>query len=370
MFANSNRRLLPLVASRYKEDLSGVVLIGCQHILGTTTNLLKTLMRKGLKASNIYLIGKCYSTNKTTFKKIKRMGIHIDENSLSFDSHKKFDDQFKNYINNFVSQAISNLKDSHYNKIILLDDGGQLISSFNRLDNFDFEKVRAVEQTSSGFEKISSEDINFPVVNVARSKTKLEIESPIIAKVIFGEIKKFFKKFNLHNPDILVIGHGYVGNSIVKLLGKEYVVDSYDLITHEAPFPGIFAEKIKEYDVLIGSTGKSVLQESEFGLLKSRSFLISASSSDREFSAWKIREKLPKNNNPHLDITFGGITIANSGFPINFSGRKHSAPPNKIMLTRALLLAGVLEASRTNHKKGMIELPDKIQKLIVEKFVA
>ena len=364
MFGNNNN-LLKIVSNQYKTDLSSVKLVACQHILGTTVDLLKMLATKGLKPSNTYIIGKCYSTNKSVFEKIKKMGIHIDESSQLYDSKQPFDKQFESYIDSFVKNSINN---NQKEKVVVLDDGGQLISTFNNKYKGDFSDVSGVEQTSSGFEKISKINLKFPVINIARSKTKLEIESPIIANIVIKEIYHLFKRRRLKNPKILLIGGGYVGNSITNQLSKRYEVDLYDLLTHNAPFPGDYSSKLKEYDVIFGATGRSILKPSEYSLLKDNAVLISASSSDREFSVGEIRKELPRNPNCHNDLEYKNTVIVNGGFPVNFTGRKHSAPPAKIMLTRALLLAGVLEANKLNDKIGIVELPNSIQELIIDNF--
>lgn len=368
MFIKNNKKLLKLVSAHYNTDLSEVVLIGCQHILGTTVDLLKELFSDGLSPSNTYLIGKCYSTNDATFNKIQKMGIYIDSNSRTYNSHLSYDEQFKSFIEEFVHDALKKIEIAQFRKIILLDDGGQLLSCFNTLENIDFHNVSGVEQTSSGFEKISKTDLQFPVINIARSKTKLEVESPIIANIVTKELRKFFNKYHLSHPKILIVGNGNIGKNIFKLLNVKYSVDSYDLMDKISPFPGDIADRINQYDVIIGTTGRAIMSGDDFKLLKPNSYLISASSSDREFSAWEIRKNIPMTNDCHHDINNNEVVIANGGFPINFTGRVHSAPPNEILLTRSLLLAGVLEANSQNYPPGIIELPVEIQKIIVNNF--
>jgi len=364
----NNNKLLKTVSSHYNVNLSEVALIGCQHILGTTVDMLDQLFKDGLKPWNTYLIGKCYSTNNSVFNKIKKIGVNIDENSKTFHSHLSYDDQFFEYTNRFINNSLQEIGKLSYKKIIVLDDGGYLISCINARDDLKFDTITAVEQTTSGYEKVSRIGLKFPVINVARSKAKLEIESPIIADIIIKEIKKFFKRYNLKKPDILIVGDGYIGNNLLNKLAKDFMVDSYDLISHNEPFPGVFADTIKKYDVIIGSTGRKIISGDTFKFLKSQTYLISTSSSDREFSAFEIRQKIPEYNECHLDTKSDGLIIANSGFPINFTGGVHSAPPKKIILTRSLLLAGVLEASQITSSKGLIELSQNIQDIIIKNF--
>lgn len=362
-----NRKLLKQVSGRYNQDLSGVILIGCQHILGTTVDLLNELIRNGLKESNIFLIGKCYSTNLKTYNRIKKLGIYIDESSRSFISQEAFDHQFRKYVGSFLNNVLGKISKIKDKRIIVLDDGGQLIELFNKKNLKHFRRTGAVEQTTSGYEKIKKLNLKFPVINVARSNAKLEFESPIIAEIVVKNIGQYFKKNKIFNPKVLIVGKGYVGDKIMNLLSKNYDVDSYDLISHNEPFPSAFASKLHGYKVIIGVTGKNILSKEKYKLLSKGAHLISASSSDREFEAWNSRGGLSENN-CHRDIQEEQITIANSGFPINFTGQKHSVPPSKIMLTRALLLAGIYEANKKSHDKGLVDLSQAIQIFILNNY--
>lgn len=357
------KKILSYVADQFNVDLSDVLLIGCQHILGTTVNLLDELMVKGLKPKNIYLIGKCYSINKSVYEKIKKKRIHISPLSYAYESHISFDEQLVDYIEIFLKEIITEVDLSKYEKIIILDDGGQLICSANQILS-DFSKVVGIEQTSSGYEKVESLDLKFPVINVARSELKLEQESPLIAERIIRELIKNLKYYRISNPRILVVGNGFIGNNITRLLANKYEVDSYDLAACNDPFPGTLSSKLKQYDVIMGITGKTILTPEQYGLLGGKTVLVSGSSSDREFSAVHLRKLVKENRNCHLNICSNEIILLNSGFPINFTGDKHSVAPKKIILTRALLLAGVLQSMKLSGKKGIIDLDKKIQNKI------
>jgi hypothetical protein len=64
-----------------------------------------------------------------------------------------------------------------------------------------------------------------------------------------------------------------------------------------------------------------------------------------------------------------GITLLNCGFPINFNdGKKHSVAPEKIQLTRSLLLAGILEAQIKKLPNSLIELDLSLQDKISREF--
>jgi len=236
---------------------------------------------------------------------------------------------------------------------------------FKNYDNF-----AGVEQTTSGFERLKVSKLSFPVFNIARSKAKLEYESPMIAGLIVNKINGYVKNNNLKNPKILVIGQGYIGKAIKELLKKKFIVNGCDKLSNKCDFAGNYKSRLDEFDIIVGAVGKSIISADDFGKLKAGVILISASSSDREFSAVYLRRLEPKTKDCHQDFAVNNIILLNGGFPINFDGEEHSLRPEKIQLTRALLLAGVYEATKTKNKKGLKKLNDNIQEKIIGKFLS
>ena len=118
--------------------------------------------------------------------------------------------------------------------------------------------------------------------------------------------------------------------------------------------------------MIIGCTGKEILDVSFYKYLKKNCILISASSSDREFSAVNLRKMAEKAGNCHDNILTNGIILLNCGFPINFDGKRDSAKPEDIQITLALLFASVCLARTRKFTKGLVDFDEKIQKEIVK----
>lgn len=361
--------LLKFVSDIYPDiNLSNTLVIACQHLLGTTYDLFDEMFKKGLKPENVYLIGKCYSTNKETFHKFVNRGVNVSAYSSEFDSYVSFDEQFQGYIEKFLQEIKTKINTKNYEKVVILDDGGNLILFAN--DFFeDSSNFIGIEQTSSGYEKIKDINLSFPVINIARSKTKLQYESPMIAELIADKAKKYIKSNGLSNPTILVIGQGYIGKAITEILKRDFSVNGCDNLAHKCDFRGDYRSRLDEFDIIIGAVGKTVLSAGDFGKLKNGVVLISASSSDREFSAVYLRRLESQTNNCHKDFIANKIKLLNGGFPINFDGNEHSLKPEKIQLTRALLLAGFFESISIKDEKGLQELNDNIQNKIIEEFL-
>ena len=153
--------------------LDNTLVIACQHILPTNYPMFNLLFDKGLKPENTFILGKCYSTEPNTLKLFIRRGVKIPKFSNYFDSHKSFDKEYEDHVRKFFLSIINKKNLNNYKKIILIDDGGFLIETAHKLLK-NFKKLVGVEQTSSGYEKIKNINLKFPVINVARSQTKLK----------------------------------------------------------------------------------------------------------------------------------------------------------------------------------------------------
>jgi S-adenosylhomocysteine hydrolase len=368
----STRKVLPLlqfVSGQYQDvRFEKTLVIACQHILGTTYDFFEELFAKGLIPKNVFLIGKCYSTNKETFGLFKKRGVRVSASSFAFDSRVSFDEQFQLNIERFFREIQSAVDVKSFERIIILDDGGCLIVFSN-----DFLKgvkhAAGVEQTTSGYEKIKTLALRFPVINVARSRAKLEVESPFIAEIAARKIDEYVRKYRIKNPKTLVLGMGYVGAEMYGLLKEKYDVSGCDIIRKRCDFGGDYKSRLGDFDLIVGATGTYAIQPGEFGGLKQGALLASLSSSDREFSAVYLRQLAPRTGECHKDIKAKGVTLLNCGFPVNFNdGKRHSVAAEKIQLTHSLLLAGVLEASHRKFPNKLVDLNSALQDRIVREF--
>jgi S-adenosylhomocysteine hydrolase len=351
--------LLEVVSGIYKDtDLREVILIACQHLLGTTVDLFDSLIEKGLKPENVYIIGKCYSTDRRVVDVLRARGMFVSPDSESFNSSISFDEQFQSYIDFFIRNI--KIDFAQCEKIIVLDDGGHLLLYLNDfLKNSN--KIVGIEQTSSGYNRLHKIDLKFPVINVARSQVKLEVESPIIAQALFNKLESYIQLSKVGKTDILVVGLGYIGSFLLKLLKETYLVTGIDSIELHTD--------ISKYNFIIGATGECIIHPGDFSRLNKKVFLASVSSSDREFSASYLRTLAPQSTDCHKDVVVNGITLLNGGFPINFdqSESECGLAPDKIQLTRALLFAGVCQ-SLTETGNGFKDLDKFIQDKLVSEF--
>jgi hypothetical protein len=347
--AIENELALPLldflVSQFYPDSLDEICIVGGQHLLQTTRSMFKELFKLKLSPENVFLIGKCYSTNLLVFSDMTADGVHIDQSSILFDSHQPFDLFYKKSVRNFYNRIKHLLNKRTPKKIIVLDDGGELLSQFNPND-FTCKQIVGIEQTSSGFNKLKSSGLKFPVINVARSWAKLRYESPIISKFAIKKLLEYVPEASFNK--VLVLGGGAIGRATKEKLKTELTVDVFDNIRERSTIDNL-EQELPSYDLIIGCTGSVSLSSKLHNLLKPECTLASVSSSDREFDAYHLRKKTDKYIDCHQNVSFEGKVLLNSGFPINFDGEAHSVPPKYIQLTRALLVAAIFQSMQVQQ---------------------
>ncbi|MDN3507097.1 MAG: hypothetical protein P0S96_07705 [Simkaniaceae bacterium] len=363
--------LLDFTADLYPDtNLENVYIICAQHLVSTTYSLFNTLIQLGLKPSNLAAIGKCYSTDPEAFNEMDRLGIDVCASSLSFDSHASFDQQYRSNIKKFIQKRVLKLRSKGFKKIIALDDGGELLAQVDSVLEKS-KKVIGIEQTSSGYHKIKKKNLHFPIINVARSPAKLNYESPIIAELVLTTLLDNLKQLELQPGQALIIGNGPIGSHIREALEHTHEVFIYDKIASKSDIEEKeFEKSLKKFDLIIGCTGTPVLTPNQFKLLKKNAILVSTSSSDREFSADKLRKTIALVNDCHQNLHIDNKWLINCGFPINFSPNYRSIDCEKLQLTRSLLLSAILQAvdDVDTSEKRFIPLDLENQREILEKY--
>jgi S-adenosylhomocysteine hydrolase len=351
--------------------LKDTYIICAQHLVSTTYSLFHTLFKLGLKSDNLSAIGKCYSTDPKAYEEMKKLGVDACSQSVAFNSHRSFDEQYQEYIKKFVFQRREKIKDKNFKKIIVLDDGGELLSAVNGLSNT--AQMIGIEQTSSGFHKVKRRKIKFPIINVARSPAKLNYESPIIARLVVDTLARQIKNLPFKPKEVLIIGNGPIGSQIFEVLKRDYCVSTFDKATSKSSIKkDNFESSLKEFDLIIGCTGKPMLEPEHYKLLKKNVILVSASSSDREFNAVNLRSKLSQITDCHANPFIEGIHLINCGFPINFASEYREIDIDELQLTRSLLLVAILQAAAYSGslKNRFVPLDEENQREIVQKYLS
>lgn len=366
---SSRLSILECFSSSYSDDfLKDYYLIGCQHLLPSTHLMLRSFFDNGLRPERTALIGKCYSTSPTTHALMQEEGIYVCPSSTQFDSHQSYDDQFQENMSLFLKNTIDKLKIPFGAKVIVLDDGGELISIINK-NTSRFGKIIGVEQTSAGYHKLAAIHLKMPVVNVARSSTKLVMESSMVTDPQIQKITRFLNSSGLKPEKVLIIGNGALGKHVALAFRSFYEVTCYDKVAQLSEIKEANLD-VSSFDLIVGATGSAILTKEQLCNLKRNVVLASISSSDREFNAPYLRRRIKKIDNCHTDLFIDGIHLLNCGFPLNFQGAdEDTIPLEKIQITIALLFLAVYQGiSSQNSQKGLVSLDQYNQKIALRKF--
>ena len=365
-------RRLPLIErlTQLFDDLNleNTLVISVQHLCSTTEVLFDALLDLNLDPENLYVVGKCYSTNPEVLVRLRKKGINALFSSSSFNCSVPFDVDFDRNVDEMIKQVISSNDLFSFERIIILDDGGHLLERAHALLPKGLPVV-GIEQTSSGFNRMKDKNLPFPVINLARSWLKLEYESPIIISLVLRKLKEKIDQLDSSVNKVLLIGFGVLGQKIYEILKDRYLISIFDSVPEKSTIaPNEFKTRLGEFDLIIGCTGSTSLKFKDFRYLKKPVILASISSSDREFESFKFR-KLSPVKNCHNHVMVDGVTLLNCGFPITFDEDYDSIDTDDFQLTRALILASVYQASVTNQNShGFLPMEDDLQKTILNQL--
>jgi len=374
-------------------DLSEYFLIAGQHALDTTGSLFEWMRDVlNLPMSNVYMVGKSYSTSENVAKKMqKSLKINYQLNSPQI-MLGGFSEAYDYDIIKLWEKIVAKLmnlkkKNQQIKGILILDDGGHL---FNRMLPGMLSLTRVgeepipiigIEQTSSGV--FSSRCFLYPIIEVATSAAK-QLEASMLAVLIEKQLKvsvaeclsqlsKGSLPIETTQLTYGIIGLGNIGAVVLphlQALGYKNLV-VYDrnpdrLARLNSPNV-VVAENLIDFldksDVILGCTGNNFMapniSECLEILQQPREFprvFVSLSSKDTEFNSLLMKIHQDNRNgpiNPLKHIFYPKqnpqAIILGAGMPLNFipvnSGEcDYSIPDNEIQLTRGLLAAAIIQA--------------------------
>jgi S-adenosylhomocysteine hydrolase len=329
---------------------------------------------------------------------LRQSGIRVTNAIFNTTTSEPYDTVLTKAVAAAMARVQADLQSGSSRGLLVIDDGGHALAETQHLIRADLS-IKAVEQTTRGIRLAAALPPRFCIVNIGRSQAKLELEAPLIAESM---VQKFKKSLTLgshlfgEQRDILLMGYGAVGQQVAYLLRKEnYNVTVFDTaaeIRRTAVAQGFSVVESLETAfekscVVAASTGSTSFPAARHELLKSNSVLANMGSSDLEFAAWELREgnhvrsvydlngrelrlsgrEAPWRKHYMLNHQRGHLYLMKGGFPVDFDGEPDPIPPTAIQLTRALLLAGALQAARET-RKGLVDLDADVQRQIMEEY--
>jgi S-adenosylhomocysteine hydrolase len=376
--------LLETLLARFQENksapLAGVRMVCVQHLLDTTGSLLESFVRLGCHPANIHVLGKFCSSNPTVAARLKSAGFDVVDWQGQVQPGQ-FSKTIRHNIPALWSRAESRLKRSD-RALLIMDDGGRC-RQYCPL-HFKFHNVVDVEQTTRLKRHRNGHWI--PTVEVAGSAAKRTLEPSAVTASIMRYVVPKLRGASPHSP-IGVVGLGTVGADLANSLRKSgFTVAVYDKnpelrrTVNGAKWCGSLKEIFAASDYILGCTGDDLLLGADWvNSIKGDKVLASCSTEDIEFrSLLALLDRGYYSSGPLrsalIRLPKGSLKILRGGFPANFTGTKNSGPVSMIQVTRALLLAGVIQAAHLSRYAARnlphrIMLDPQLQAVVARSFL-
>ncbi len=370
-----------LASSLAQQDdcLQGWACIYVQHILRSNCDCAEFLLRMGLDKRSLRIVGKAYSTSAAALAFYNDNGYVAKDVGNGHDFREPFDDQIKR----FLAGEIERLSEDGPSKLLLVDEGGlavQALASTGLANRFD--RLAVAELTARGAQHYHLLENIAPIVDVARSTVKKQVEPPLIAASMVGFLELRIRSLtgrDLSELTVCLVGSGAIGGAVsIKLreLGARTITFDQEAGRSEI---GELRPALQEADLVLSSTGTGtdwvpLLAENSRPLI-----FANCGSSDIEFRPWLLRQayggqfrvedsQKPWRGNIELGSTNRpAVSLVAGGFPVNFDGSPDPIPAHKIQITRAILMAGAIQAVHSNIS-GCQTLDEGMQGALAEKY--
>ena len=369
-----------------KKPLQHKTVMMVSHLLGSTVALTRALAAAGATQKGMIVVGTPYGSNEAFAETLRGEGVDVRVPTLS-------EAAYREHVIRAVDDAAARQRRTH-EPVIVLDDGGLVAEILHGDPKYAdvISQFKIVEQTTRGITVAQKLQLKTPIVNVARSESKLA-EGEIIGRTVAEKVAQGLARAGgtVNGKRIVVTGYGTIGAPLVELLVKlgarVAVIDTGADAVLRAKAAGVEVvgkAALADADMVIGATGVQSLSLAELGLLKDGAIVASASSKQVELDMRGL-QKLAKRREditptstraklPTVRYTLGArrITVLGDGWPINFDGDVDSAPPEEIQITRAAMFAGALQAvkidSRAKASHDILPLDQVVGRMLVDRF--
>jgi S-adenosylhomocysteine hydrolase len=395
---------------KFSQPLKGVTALLIQHQLGNQGPQVQALVELGLDPKKIHWLDIPY-TSSELFRRTMQDRHGIPERN--FWVHRC------GVLQPYASYQFIRTHDAFLRflrrppeQLLVLDDGAYFLDAAMSFQK-QLPHIAVVEQTTRGITNIKENAAlarfarNYPVINVARSAPKLELESPWIGTSVLLSLTRHLRDLQSRSPQFavkpdspcLVLGYGAVGRQVAGHLqgfAKVYVSDSkqsqIDLARRDGFAVWDRQSQIDdpnpiEFKLVVGCTGRASFAVGDHGFLDRHAVLVSASSGAVELSRsafidlasasphddlrLKTSRLVPHrvHQNIRMQLRDRSIVFLNGGFPINFDGRLNSIPAKYMQPTAMLMVYGAIQAL-TTLQRGIVEVDAGFSKKLNEDFRA
>ena len=384
--------------TKYGDVFKNKMILCVQHFLSDLPTFVAFLVKLGADYKDIYFLQKTYEyperkyvSQYLTDKKctVERLSAVISSEQINT---KKA----------LLKKALEKCKSSG-KKLVIIEDGGYFTPL---LDQEEFKKYKklcigAVEQTTRGIRndrKIPKSKISFPIINVAKSTLKSEIESPEVAQTLAQNIRYICTHNSVHwhieSIGILILGCGAIGQKAAeKIYNMGFKVFVYDKsktklenLSEQWGKNNIKITVLKKiddvsrFDILLGLSGERTITRDIILRCKDNAILTSGSSETYEIDLKTIEEStiepLGKNIKRLKGIPITEYNLKNNksirvvcnGEPINFQLSSGIPKVSIEPVLMQLLWGAVRVCVNPPLKKGIVSFPKETEQQIRKEF--
>ena len=362
--------------------------LAIQHLLDTQVPTFDAYRSLGMNRDRTSVIGVPYSASPAVVDALQDKGWNVRVPPLELEI-------WQDDLREAMFERIASAR-KHGRKIVVLDDGGlvaKLLDSDPTLKEHS-HLFRIVEQTRRGITVADGVDLSSPLVNVAQSWGKF-VEGPMIGSSVEDKLLSRLERIGVKSvkgKQVGIVGYGTIGKPIahaLKRLGAQVTVLDAD--------PGAMAEAKKDghdipkdrkaffsgQELIVGATGVRSIAADDLAHLRDGCILGSASSKLVEIDVeglnalsgrpggGAVAEVIDDQSHPptvRYKLADGRkIDLLARGFPVNFDGGVENIDPEKIQLTRCLMLIGALQATGAKVS-GVNRLDPRLQVELLEHF--
>jgi adenosylhomocysteinase len=385
--AHDNRPWLPVLDAVTRaagnQLLAGWGVVAVQHLQQSLVPLIEGLHKCGVAYQDIVVVSKSYSTGVSALDQLHLMGVTVVDPMRMTDPTVSYERELSQRVEHVLDDVLGLRVD----RLLVLDEGAVASRVLATL-NVQPGTVVVVEQTTRGSRWSSLATLPFPVVDVARSRAKSELETPMIVQAMLDGLAEILEETGRQSraSTFGVVGYGTIGRGLARELrstGNPIVVCEIESGTAlRAHTDGIecldMPSLVSSVDVLIGCTGLGVVHRDLLERIDRDALLVNGASSDIEYPLWpsRVPERIVAGgtdaNTPwcsHYSISDRhSVVLAAGGFPVNFYGDTERINAFDFQVTRGLMLAGAVQARKsTTH--GVEPLHMSWQRLVTDSYL-
>jgi S-adenosylhomocysteine hydrolase len=385
---------------RGNQPLRGVTALLIQHQLGSMVPMTKAFIALGLRPERIYWIDIPYTANAEVRAALRRLGIPRENFAhRSYHLRRPYAPYQRKRVQQLYLRLLGQLQNT--DRLLVLDDGSYFLEALCcHEDKGSFPQTYIVEQTMRGIIKMKEDATmraycaRIPVVDVAQSPPKKDLESPEVGKCVWRSLKPSIVGEIGPKDNCLILGYGAIGSAVAAELKVSLGIPSRQIFVTD-PDPkslrcALEAELSEwtrtrdtaiRFNLVVGCSGTTSFKIGDRVFLEKGALLASASSGSAELSRedfidladthlnddiYVIEERPLSKQSIHdpINIHLGDdrtVRFLNGGFPVNFDGRVNCVPPQRIQVTHALQVGAALQALRTSKdaprtRDGVIKL--------------